>query len=108
MKKRIFALITAVLMLFCMTVPSFALVLQTLDIAVSPIDPNATTIAYSASEKFRMAMHSVMQTLSKYLALIIVLVIIIAVVVIVTVSEKKLQKEREAKQPPKKKKKNEK
>lgn len=105
MKKRIFAFLGALLMLFCCTVPTFALTLRPLSISVSPIEPTAPTP--TGSEKVRLTITSILQTLYRYLPLIIVVLIVIAVVIIITISEKNMEKERQEKMPPKKQKKNE-
>ena len=105
MKKRIFAFLGALLMLFCCTVPTFALTLHPLSINVSPIDP--TVPIPTGTERVRLTINSVLQTMYRYLPLIIVVLIVIAVVIIITISEKKMEKERQEKMPPKKKKKNE-
>lgn len=105
MKKRVFAFLGALLLLFCCTVPAFALCRQPLSVSVSPIEPTAPEP--TNAERVRMTISSILHTLYKYLPLIIVVLVVIAVVIIVTVSEKKMERERQEKLPPKKKKKNE-
>lgn len=108
MKKRISALVCALLMLVCCTLPAFALSYMPLEILVDPLEPTtkAPTVLEHAKETASRVAQSLSLIARRYMILWILLVLIIVIIVVITISEVKQQKERDAKRPPKKEKKN--